>query len=65
MEDIEAWTGFDYAERKNKHSAFRWNAKHFSGVDWDQKTETNAIWRLEGKKWADDADDDLGNYDYL
>ncbi|RYP65543.1 hypothetical protein DL769_006289 [Monosporascus sp. CRB-8-3] len=65
LEDIEAWTGFDYPARGDKYSSFKWNKSHFSGVDFDEKTKDYAIWRLEGKRWAHDADEDRGNYDYL
>jgi len=43
----------------------RWNKDHFTGVDYDNKTKTNAVWRFEGKKWAYEVDEELGNYDYL
>lgn len=65
LEDIEAWTVFDYPARKGKYSSFQWNKSHFSGVDYDESSKRQTIWRLEGKQWAPDADDDLGNFDYL
>ncbi|KAK7745659.1 hypothetical protein SLS62_009700 [Diatrype stigma] len=65
LEEIEVWTGFDYPGRKDQYSSFKWNKSHFSGVDYDEISKSRAIWRLEGKEWARDADDDRGNYDYL
>lgn len=43
----------------------RWNKDHFTGVDYDNKSKTNAVWRFDDKKWAYDVDEELGNYDYL
>lgn len=62
---IEAWTGFDFKGRAGAHSSMRWNKDHFTGVDFDNKSKTNAVWRFEKKKWASEVDEELGNYDYL
>jgi alpha-amylase len=43
----------------------RWNKAHFTGVDYDNASKTQGVWLLEGKKWAEDVDEELGNYDYL
>ncbi|KAJ3567408.1 hypothetical protein NP233_g6388 [Leucocoprinus birnbaumii] len=40
----------------------------FEGVDFDQKTKSNAIYRFVGpghKGWSRNVDRELGNYDYL
>lgn len=45
---------------------YHWN--HFSGTDWDDKSKTNAIYRIMGKDkngWSRKVDNELGNYDYL
>ncbi|KAI9723816.1 MAG: hypothetical protein M1828_004066 [Chrysothrix sp. TS-e1954] len=63
--DIDAWTDFKFEGRNNKYSSMKYNASHFNGVDWDQRTETFAIYRLADKQWADDCDKDLGSHDYL
>lgn len=70
---IEAWTKFNYAGRNGKYSSLRYDKSHFSGVDWDSKTSTKAIYKIveqrsdgSRKDWADDvATDENGNYDYL
>jgi hypothetical protein len=31
---IDAWTGFDFSERQNKYSTFKWRWFHFDGTDW-------------------------------
>lgn len=43
------------------------NYNHFTGVDYDAKTETNAIFRIQGdgKSWASDVDKENKNFDYL
>lgn len=64
-EVIEAWTGFDFKGRAGVHSSMKWNKAHFTGVDYDNKSKTGAIWRFAGKKWACEVDEELGNYDYL
>lgn len=65
--DIEAWTGFDFKNRKGKYSDFVWHYYHFSGVDYDVKTETSAIYRVlgENKYWNTGVSNEKGNFDYL
>jgi len=43
------------------------NFNHFTGVDFDAKTNTNAIYRIQGdgKSWASDVDKENANFDYL
>ena len=67
IQDIEGWTGFNFPGRSGKYSDFEWNFQHFSGVDYDQKTETEGIFKIVGeeKQWADGVSDEKGNYDYL
>ena len=68
-DSIETWTRFDFHGRNSKHSAKKYTAHDFSGVDYDASRHSNAIYKLvdNGKKgqWADDVDSELGNYDYL
>ncbi|TVY34065.1 Alpha-amylase, partial [Lachnellula occidentalis] len=62
---IEAWTRFDFPGRGDTYSPLKWTKEHFNGVDHDAKTKSQAVWRLQGKKWAYDVDEELGNYDFL
>ncbi|KUI66735.1 Alpha-amylase [Cytospora mali] len=62
---IEAWTGYDFPGRGTTYSPLRWNKNHFTGIDYDHKTKKNAVWKFQGKEWAQDVDEELGNYDYL
>ncbi|KAF9052412.1 glycoside hydrolase family 13 protein [Hymenopellis radicata] len=66
--EIEGWTAFDFTGRNGKYSTFRWDHSHFSGLDWDHKTRTKAIYRIDSpghKGWSKNVDKELGNYDYL
>ncbi|ORX40476.1 putative alpha-amylase [Kockovaella imperatae] len=67
MHNIEGWTKFTFPGRGDKHSPMKWNFNHFTGVDYDAKTETTAIFRIQGdgKSWASDVDKENGGYDYL
>ncbi|KAL2150430.1 hypothetical protein VTH82DRAFT_6993 [Thermothelomyces myriococcoides] len=63
--EIGAWTGFEFPGRKGKYSGMKWNREHFTGVDYDYQKRERGVWKLEGKEWAEDVDEELGNYDYL
>jgi alpha-amylase len=64
--DIDGWTKFDFPGRGDKYSKMKWRFHHFTGVDWDQKGEKKAIFKIMGqnKDWGE-ADDTLGNYGEL
>lgn len=63
--EIEAWTLFNFENRRNKYSSFKWNHNHFKAVDYDVRTNDNSIFLFEDKKWDVGVDDELFNYDYL
>ncbi|KIM84842.1 glycoside hydrolase family 13 protein [Piloderma croceum F 1598] len=66
--EIEGPTVFDFSARNGKHSGLRWDSRHFTGVDWDQRTNAKGIYRITGeghKGWSKHVDKELGNYDYL
>ncbi len=64
-EDIEVWTGFNFPGRGNAYSSLKWNKNHFTGIDYDNKNKVKALYKFEGKEWAQDTAPELGNYDYL
>ncbi|KAJ5762667.1 CAZyme family GH13, partial [Penicillium manginii] len=66
-QEIHGWTGFDFAGRGDRYSSMKYHWQHFTGVDWDQKLETNDIYKILGpeKDWASDVSTENGNYDYL
>ncbi|KAJ5493288.1 Alpha-amylase A type-3, partial [Penicillium diatomitis] len=65
--EIEGWVGFDFQGRGDVYSAMKYRWQHFTGVDWDQKREKQAIYKVHApnKDWATDVSPELGNYDYL
>ncbi|KAJ5089845.1 CAZyme family GH13 [Penicillium argentinense] len=65
--EIQGWTGFDFSNRRDQYSCMKYHWQHFSGVDWDQKREKNAIYKIAGpnKNWAPDVSNENGNYDFL
>ncbi|KAF9351577.1 hypothetical protein BGX26_010450 [Mortierella sp. AD094] len=65
--DITAYTKFTFPGRKGKYSDFQWNHTHFSGTDWDAKEKRSAVFKIKGenKSFADDVDNENGNFDYL
>lgn len=64
-ERIMAWTRFTFPGRSGRYSGFHWNHTHFNGVDWDDQEKKSHIWRLNGKEWEDEVDQENGNFDYL
>ncbi|KAK7225332.1 hypothetical protein V2G26_013335 [Clonostachys chloroleuca] len=62
---IKAWTKYDFPGRGEKYSSMKWSKDHFTGVDYDEKTKRSGVWRLQGKDWAYDVDEELANYDFL
>ncbi|KAJ5894935.1 CAZyme family GH13 [Penicillium taxi] len=65
--DIEGWVGFNFPGRGDLYSSMKYHWQHFSGVDWDEKSKKEAIYKILGpaKDWAADVSDENGNYDYL
>jgi len=65
VKEIEAYTKFDFQERYNKYSSFKWNVSHFDGVDYDAKRKQCGIYLFYGKSWDKNVDLENGNFDYL
>lgn len=65
--DIDAWTKFTFPGRNDKYSNFKWSFEHFTGVDYNNRNQKTAIYKILGdnKDWAENIDKDLGNFDYL
>ena len=62
---ISAWTHFYFPGRNKKYSDFEWHWYHFTGIDYDEKTDEEGIFKFRGKNWARQVDQENGNYDYL
>lgn len=65
LQEIGAWTKFNFPGRDGKYSDFCWDASNFSGIDWDEKEGQSGIFRFEGKQWNCETDDENVNFDYL
>jgi len=65
FKQIIAWTKYNFPNRNNKYSDFKWNHTHFDGTDWDEKSKKSAVYRFGGKHWDENVDKENGNYDYL
>lgn len=63
--EIEAWTKFTYEGRNKQYSDYVWTWKNFSGIDYDERTNSHAIFNFADKGWDDAVDDENGNFDYL
>ncbi len=63
--NIAAWTLFNFPGRNGQYSSFVWNASCFDGVDYDNNTKSNGIFRFTNKAWDWQVDTENGNYDYL
>lgn len=62
---IKAWTRFNFPGRNNKYSSFKWDWNDFDGIDYDDKTKRNSIYKFLSKEWNKYVDNENGNYDYL
>ncbi|MFP4009033.1 MAG: alpha-amylase [Spirulinaceae cyanobacterium] len=67
MHEITAWTEFTFPGRGNKHSSFKWNWKHFDGVDYnhDKPDDKSTIYLFEDKHFDDYVALENGNFAYL
>ena len=59
------FTRFTFPGRAGKYSDFIWTHECFSGVDWNDATHRSGLYRIGGKTWKQDVDQERGNYDYL
>ncbi|KAH0833317.1 glycoside hydrolase family 13 protein [Lanmaoa asiatica] len=67
---IRGWTAFDFPGRQSKshHESPALTSSATPGLDWDDLTQTNGIYRISSKNhkgWSTRVDTELGNYDYL
>ncbi|KAG2367846.1 glycoside hydrolase family 13 protein [Suillus spraguei] len=65
---VRGWTAFDFSGRLGKYSSMQWNFNHFTGLDWDELTQTNGVFRICSERhqgWSRWVDTENGNYDYL
>lgn len=65
QEIVRVATKFTFPGRKHKYSDFEWNWTHFDGIDYDDSSKQNAIFKFKDKNWSGAVDEEFGNYDYL
>ncbi len=66
--EIEAFTKFTFPGRQKKYSAFEWNHRCFTGVDYAYNLSESGIYRILNEHndgWQEMIDEEKGNYDYL
>lgn len=63
--ELSVWAGFDFDGRNGKYSSMRWNDRHFSGYDWNEKTKCGGLFVPDGKEFSENVSDENDNYDYL
>jgi len=61
---VGALSKFTFPGRKSKYSKFKWNWKHFAGIDWKQEEFKKRVCALEGKDY-DEANKEYSKYDYI
>ncbi len=64
-EFVKVATKFTFPARHHKYSTFEWNWTHFDGIDYNEATKENAIFKFKDKTWDESVDEENGNYDYL
>ena len=64
-ETVRVATKYTFSGRKHKYSDFEWNWTHFDGIDYDENSKQNAIFKFKDKNWNEAVDEEFGNYDYL
>ncbi len=66
LQQIRAWTHFNFPGRKDKYSKLHWHWWHFNAADYNALEEkTDAVYLFEGKAFDESVDLDKGNFDYL
>lgn len=66
--EIQSYTKFTFPGRGEKYSTFKWDFTCFTGVDYAEGEEGNAIYRIindYGDDWDGVISDEMGNYDFL
>ncbi len=64
-QEIEAATLYTFPGRHGEYSDFVWHWYHFTGIDWDDSSKSEGIFKFMGKYWEKQVDKENGNYDYL
>ncbi|KAI5252597.1 glucan 1,4-alpha-maltohexaosidase precursor [Aureobasidium subglaciale] len=46
LKKIEPWIHYYFPGRGDHYSSMKWHSQHFSGTDWDQRTQKNAVYKI-------------------
>ncbi len=66
LQNIKAWTHFNFPGRKGKYSELEWHWWHFNAADYNAFDEgIDAVYLFEGKEFNHSVDLNKGNFDYL
>jgi alpha-amylase len=66
LQEITAWTHFNFPGRNDKYSQLKWHWWHFNAADYNAfDDETDAVYLFEGKAFDESVNLDKGNFDYL
>ena len=63
--EIEAWTHFFFPGRAKAYSDFEWHWYHFTGIDHDERSHSDGIFKFYGKQWERQVDRENCNFEYL
>lgn len=58
------WVGFNFSSRGNRYSSKQWSCNDFSGIDYDQGTDAQGVFKIDGvnNDFATDVSTELGNF---
>jgi len=62
---IKAWTRFTFPGRGDTYSNFTWDKSCFKAADYGEGVPDGGVYLFDGKRWDEDVDGEMGNYDYL
>jgi alpha-amylase len=67
LQDIKAYTHYNFPGRQGKYSNFEWHWWHFDAVDYNEYNsgDRSTLYLLEGKKFDDYVALEKGNFAYL
>lgn len=63
---IKAYCAYTFPGRAGKYSKFQYHAQHFNAFGYDDnQKDAKKIYRNVAKKFSDEVDTEMGNFDYL
>lgn len=62
---VEVWTKYNFTNRNNKYSDFKWTWKDFTGTDYDALNNRTVLMTFDNKKWDQRVSKEDGNLDFI